>query len=436
MNNKKLLLSLGGLLLLSTGTAFGQDGTAAPKADYSFLLICSALVFLMQAGFCLLEMGFSRSRNSINIIMKNMCDMAIGSICYFLVGFSLMFGWSQGGFVGLGNFSFNSLFDAGHEIWIFFLFQAMFAAATATISSGAMAERTQFKGYVVYAAIGAALIYPILGHWVWGGGAHPFGFGEGQGWLAKMGFVDFAGGTAVHAVGGAFALAGIMVVGPRKGRFLEDGSDRIFPGHNVPLGALGMFLLFFGWFGFNCGSTLIGGADIGRIAVNTFMAAAGGIMMGLVYHWVVKGWPEPGSTINGALGGLVAVTACCHTVAPWAALLIGLSAGVLVIVGEGALLKLKLDDAVGAVPVHLFCGIWGTLCVSIFNENGFFSGIGVQALGAILVPGVAFAITWVIFTIIDKTLGLQASEEDQDLGLDFAEHSSTAYPDFAVNDED
>lgn len=435
MKTKKLLFLFLAVLLFPSA-ASAAETTKLANADNAFLLICAALVFLMQAGFCLIEIGFSRAKNSINIIMKNICDMAAGGLLFFFVGFSLMFGWSQGGVVGLGNFGFSSAFDPAHSIWIFFLFQLMFAAATATISSGAMAERTYFPGYLLYAVIGCGLVYPFLGHWVWGGGASIFGFGEGQGWLAKLGFQDFAGSTVVHSVGGAFALAGIIVIGPRKGRFMEDGSERIFPGHNVPLASLGMFLLFFGWFGFNCGSQLVAGGEIGRIGVNTMMAACGGIVSGLIYHWVAKGWPEPGATINGALGALVAITGCCNCVAPWAAIIVGLIAGVLVVIGESVLLKLKLDDAVGAVPVHLVCGIWGALCVSIFNETAPFANLGVQALGAFVLPLAAFGIIWVVFSIINKTVGLRATDDAQDQGLDFAEHSSVAYPDFAINEEE
>ena len=440
--NSKIFTLLGSSFLLLMGTTSAQETGAQEAAssishlDTAFLLICAALVFIMQAGFCLVEMGFSRAKNSINIIMKNMCDMGAGSIMFFLVGFGLMYGWSRGGYFATGNLPFDSSFGAEHPVWIFFLFQVMFAAATATISSGAMAERTYFPGYLIYAVLGCGVIYPFLGHWAWGGFGADFGFGGGNGWLADLGFKDFAGGTVVHGVGGAFALAGIMVIGPRKGRFSEDGSAKIFPGHNVPLASLGMFLLFFGWFGFNCGSVLAADGTIGRIAVNTMLGSCGGITAALIFHWVTKGWADPGSAINGALGGLVAVTACSNVIAPWAAVVIGLVAGVLVIVAEGLLLKMKLDDAVGAVPVHLVCGIWGTLCVSIFNENGFFLNFGAQVLGAFLIPTVAFAIIWVVFILIDKTVGLRATDEAQDAGLDFAEHSSTAYPDFAINEEE
>lgn len=432
-----ILTSLLLLVLTSTGhSAEAESSSILDKSDQVFLLVSAALVFLMQAGFCLLEMGFSRSKNAINIVMKNACDMSAGAIGFFFIGFGLMFGWSQGGFIGLGNFSVNSDFVSSSSVWIFFLFQAMFAATTVTISSGAMAERTYFPGYLIYATIACTFIYPFLGHWVWGGGAGPFGFGGGTGWLAEMGFTDFAGSTVVHGVGGAFALAGILVIGPRRGRFLEDGSERIFAGHNIPLGSLGMFLLFFGWFGFNCGSNLHADAEIGRIGVNTLLSGAGGLVAGLIFHWILRGWADPESAINGSLGGLVGITACCNVVAPWAAIVIGIICGLITVVGGKILLKAKLDDAVGAVPVHLFCGIFGTLSVSIFNEKEAFANIGVQALGAFVVPAAAFLIIWVIFSIINKTVGLRASEEAQLQGLDFAEHSATAYPDFVSNEEE
>ena len=419
--------------IINTAT---DESVGFDKADYVFIFIAAAMVFLMQPGFCLLEMGFSRSKNAINIIMKNACDMSAGAIGFFIVGFSLMFGWSQGGIVGLGNFGFSGDFSGSAAIWSFFLFQLMFAATTVTISSGAMAERTYFPGYLIYATLACAFVYPVLGHWVWGGGASPFGFGEGAGWLAQLGFQDFAGSTVVHAMGGAFALAGILVIGPRRGRFLEDGTERIYAGHNIPLGSLGMFLLFFGWFGFNCGSQLFAGGELGRIGVNTMLAGAGGLISGMFSHWIFKGWADPESAINGALGGLVSITACCNVVEPWAAIVIGILAGTIVILGQKVILKMKIDDAVGAVPVHLFCGIFGSLCVSLFHESEPFVNLGVQAIGAFVVPVTAFAVIWVVFMIIDKTVGLRASDEAQDLGLDFAEHSANAYPDFVTNEED
>jgi len=388
---KKLKLLSVLLFLGLSGSAFAQDGSSnIEKVDYGFIFFAAVLIFLMQAGFCLLEMGFSRSKNAINIVMKNMCDLGAGALGYFLVGFSLMFGWTQGGFVGLGNFGFNSEFGGEHPIWIFFLFQVMFAAAAATISSGAMAERTYFPGYLIYAAIACTFIYPLLGHWAWGSGGGDFGFGGTEGWLETLKFKDFAGSTVVHGIGGAFALAGIIVIGPRKGRFLEDGSARIFPGHNMPLAALGFFLLFFGWFGFNGGSNLAADAAVGAICTNTLLAGTAGLVGAMIIHWIVKGWADAEIAMNGGLGGLVSITACCNCVAPWAAIIIGIVAGLIIVFGEGILRSFRID-----------------------------------------------ALSFVVFKIINATVGLRAPEEAQDQGLDFAEHSATAYPDFTINsDED
>ncbi len=424
------------LLLLSTASA----AETAPlqdfdKADRVFLMISTALVFFMQAGFCLIEMGFARAKNAINIVMKNVCDMSVGVLCFFLIGFGLMFGASQGGFIGTGSLAFSDIAYTS-PVWIYFLFQSVFAATTVTISSGAMAERTYFPGYLIYAAVACAVIYPIIGHWVWGGAAEGFGFGSGAGWLAAIGYIDFAGSSVVHCVGGTFALAGIIVIGPRKGRFLADGSERIFPGHSVPFGALGMLILFFGWFGFNCGSNLYADAVVGLIAVNTLLAGCSALVCALVFQWMIRGWADPEAAINGALGGLVSITACCNVVSPVSAIVIGCVSGLITVVGGKLLLSAKLDDAVGAVPVHLFCGVFGSLSVSIFNINGVFSNFAIQALGVIIVTLSAFVLSWILFVIIDKTIGLRATDEAQDMGLDFAEHSSNAYPDFQSNDED
>ncbi len=439
------------LLLLFPGLALAQgvypDDTAATADEetvsklpegfsFTFLFICSALIFIMQAGFCLLEMGFSRSKNTINIVMKNILDFGAGTIGFFLIGFSLMFGTSQGGIVGWDNFGFDAQFSGGHEIWIFWVFQMMFATAAVTISSGAMAERTFFPGYLVYAFFATCVIYPILGHWVWGGASVDFGFGGGEGWLAKLGFLDFAGSTVVHSVGGAFALAGILAVGPRKGRFTADGEARVFPGHSAPLSALGFFLLFFGWFGFNAGSNIVPTSEIGRQVAVTVLAAASGLLGALLTHWLRKGWADMEVSLNGLLGGLVASTASCAFIAPWAGVVTGFIAGVIVASGGELLLKLRRDDAVGAVPVHLFCGIWGTLCVSIFNDKTPFANIGVQALGAIVVPIAAFCSSYLLFKIVGALIGLRASDDAQEMGLDFAEHSATAYPDFVTTEAD
>ena len=426
-----LLLTLG--LSAQTTDAEAVSNSAGP-ISHGFIAICCALVFIMQAGFCLLEVGFSRSKNSINIVMKNVLDFAVGTVGFCCVGFGLLFGASYFGLIGLDFTLLTNSQGADAPVWMFMLFQVMFATAAVTISSGAMAERTFFPGYLTYAFIACLVLYPVLGHWVWGGAGAAFGLGSDPGWLAAMGFRDFAGSTVVHSVGGAFALAGIIVVGPRLGRFFEDGSARLFPGHNAPLSALGMFLLIFGWFGFNMGSNLVADGNLGRIGICTVLAAATGLIGSFVTHWIKEGWADMEMSLNGALGGLVSITAACAYVSPWAALPIGLVGGILVALGGSLLLKLQLDDAVGAVPVHLFCGIWGTLAVSLFDSSEPFAGIGVQTLGAFVVPAAAFLLSYLLFIVVEKTIGLRASDEAQSQGLDFTEHSATAYPDFALSE--
>lgn len=421
-----------------------SSGSAAPVTlptgpegfDAGFLMTCCALIFLMQAGFCLLELGMSRAKNSINIVMKNILDFSAGTVGFFIIGFALMFGVSQNGLIGFQNLGFSSEFYGNHPIWIFWLFQVMFATAAVTISSGSMAERTFFPGYLAYAFVATSVIYPILGHWAWAGGATDFGFGGGQGWLAELGFRDFAGSSVVHSTGGAFALAGIIVVGARRGRFTHDGEVRILSGHNAPMAALGVFLLSAGWFGFNGGSNILADVGIGRIMTVTLLSAATGLLGALSTHWLRNGWADMEVSLNGLLGGLVAATACCANVSPWTGLVIGLIAGIITALGGDLLLKLRLDDAVGAIPVHLFCGIWGTLAVSVFDESGAFSSFGIQAIGAIIIPITAFVLSWILFWVINRTIGLRASDDAQQQGLDFAEHSATAYPDFVVNESD
>lgn len=324
-------------------------------------------------------------------------------------------------------------FDGSSDLWTFWIFQAVFVSTAATIVSGAVAERTKFMGYLCYTILIAAVIYPVLGHWAWAGLASGLvdGFGGGQGWLEKRGFVDFAGSTVVYGVGGACALAGVVVIGARRGRFASDGTPILIPRHNIPLVALGTLILIFGWFGFNCGSNLTADATVGRIAVNTLLAAAGGGFMGLLVFWFRDGRPEPISLLNGLLGGLVAVTACCHTVTPISAMVLGGVAGVISTLGTELLLKLRIDDVVGAIPVHLFNGIWGALCVAIFNEGGFnMQSLGIQALGTFVITGTAFTAAFAGFKFIDLLIGIRATEEEELDGLDFTEHASAAYPDF------
>ena len=432
MSRSFLLIPL--LLLSSSLATLAADGEAAasPGMDYGFVALCSGLVFLMQAGFCLVEMGFSRAKNSINIMMKNVFDFGAGTIGFFLIGFSIMFGTSHGGMIGWDSFALMNVDSYTSEIWLFLLFQMMFATAATTIASGAMAERTNFVGYLIYAFIACVFIYPLIGHWAWGGASEGFGFGGGAGWLAEMGFRDFAGSAVVHSLGGAMALAGIIVVGARRGRFSKHGEPRIYPGHNAPLATLGVFLLTFGWFGFNMGSNLTTGPELGIIMVNTILSASAGLLAALTTTWIRKGWADLESSLNGLLGGLVGITAGCMYVAPWAALIIGIIAGVLTVFGSDFLLKLELDDSVGAIPVHLFCGIWGTIAVAIFDRTGGLATLPVQLTGALVIPASAFFISYPIFFLIHKTVGLRADETSQEHGLDFAEHSANAYPDFAV----
>lgn len=427
----------------SKGAAEAEPAAAAVAAadealrsdvDGLFVLVAAALVFFMQAGFCMLELGFVRAKNCLNVVMKNVSDFCVSMISFLLIGFSLMFGSSLGGWVG-GDIAWLSKFDAGSSLWLFWLFQAVFAATAATIVSGAMAERTKFVGYLAYTAMISALVYPVLGHWAWGslGGGREEGFGGDAGWLEALGFVDFAGSSVVHGVGGACALAGVLVLGPRSGRFTADGTPRLIAGHNIPLVAVGTFVLAFGWFGFNCGSNLTVGPEIGRIGANTILSASTGGLFAMLAFWFHDGRPSPSRMLNGVLGGLVAITACCHVVTPSSALIIGAIAGILSSVGEDLLIRVKVDDVVGAVPVHLFNGIWGTLSVAIFHQEGFsVQNLGVQALGTFSICGAAFGISFLGFLLIRSTIGLRATPEEEEDGLDFSEHASNAYPDFST----
>lgn len=435
--------NLGRSLLVATlGTAClaqAQSTTAAPTVadvqknlDLVWTLTAAILVFFMQAGFALVELGLTRAKNSINIIMKNFLDFCVASVGFFAVGYAFMFGPSLGGWLGWGDFALAGR-DLNDGAWTFLIFQTVFAGTAATIVSGAMAERTKFVGYLLYSAAISVLIYPVFGHWAWGG------FAPGattQGWLQQLGYIDFAGSGVVHLVGGSAALAGIIVVKAREGRFGKDGKPRLIVGHNMPLAALGVFILWFCWFGFNAGSTVAGTAAIGRIAVNTNLAACIGALAAMTYVWKLHGRPDIGVTLNGALGGLVAITAGCHTVSAPSALAIGAIAGVLTAYVGDLLEKLRLDDAVGAVPVHFANGIWGVLAVAIFNENGFsLKLLGVQALGAATGATFSFVGCYLIFRLIEKTVGLRATRIEQEEGLDFHEHAASAYPDFSTSEQ-
>ena len=399
------------------------------NADYVWTLVAAALVFFMQAGFAMVEAGFTRAKNAVNIMMKNLMDFSMGSLFYWAVGFGLMFGANKTGFFGTTGF-FLSDFKVGGDPWVlaFWMFQVVFAATAATIVSGAMAERTKFTGYLVYSAVLSALIYPIFGSWAWGS------LFNGSGWLEGLGFIDFAGSTVVHSVGGWAALAGAIVLGPRLGKFTKDGGIKPILGHNIPLAALGVFILWIGWFGFNPGSTTAANTDIAMIFVNTNLAAATGCVLAMIVSWVKFGKPEVGMSLNGALAGLVGITAGCANVTPGSAIVIGAVAGILVVFSVMFFDKIRIDDPVGAVSVHGVCGAWGTLAAGIFNIGGTTMKImSVQCIGIVSCFAWTFCTAFILFKIIDATMGLRVSPEEEIEGLDGVEHGGNAYPDFTGN---
>ena len=394
--------------------------------------IAAFLVFFMQAGFAMVETGFTRAKNAVNILMKNLMDFSVGSIAFFLVGFGLMFGKSNGLF-GTTLFGLSGVETGGGWNWTFLIFQTVFAATAATIVSGAMAERTKFSSYLIYSFFITLLIYPIFGSWAWGG------LLDGGGWLEKLGFLDFAGSTVVHSVGGWLALAGAIVLGPRLGKYGPDGKPRAIMGHNIPIAALGVFILWFGWFGFNPGSTTTGDSSIGYIAVTTNLSAAAGAIVAMLVAWIILKKPDASMALNGALAGLVAITAPCDGVSPMASIIIGAIGGALVVFSVLFIDRtLKVDDPVGAVSVHGVCGLWGTLSCGLFNmESGLFYGggikqLGVQALGAGAAFLWAFGLGLVLFYGIKVTIGLRVSEEEEAKGLDIGEHGMEAYSGFQI----
>ncbi|WP_198543975.1 ammonium transporter [Petroclostridium xylanilyticum] len=401
------------------------------RLDVVWVLIAAFLVFFMQAGFAMVEAGFTRAKNASNIIMKNLMDFAIGSIIFFAFGFAFMFGEDIGGFIGsTGFFGTSSMEHLGLSIPIevFIIFQTVFAATAATIVSGAMAERTKFLAYVIYSAVISLIIYPVVGHWTWGGG-----------WLSKMGFIDFAGSTVVHSVGGWAALVGAAIIGPRIGKYGENGKVYAIPGHNITLGALGVFILWFGWFGFNPGSTLAANLDTGRIAMTTNLAAAAGACTVMIMTWLKYGKPDVSMTLNGALGGLVAITAGTAAVSMWGAVAIGTIAGFVIVYGIEFIDKvLKIDDPVGAIGVHGLCGSTGTILVGLFaTEGGLLYGGGVKLLlvqltGVMAVAAWTLITTFILFKTLKATVGLRVDRQDEELGLDHGEHATQAYADFVL----
>ena len=400
-----------------------------------WVLVGAALVFFMQAGFAMVETGFTRAKNAGNIIMKNLMDFAIGTPLYWLTGFGIMFAGSGafiGGFDPFVRGDYSAILPAGVPLPAYLIFQTVFCATAATIVSGAMAERTKFISYCIYSAVISAIVYPISGHWIWGGG-----------WLAQLGFHDFAGSTAVHMCGGVAALIGAKILGPRIGKYDKDGKPKAILGHSLTLGALGVFILWFCWFGFNGCSTVAMDSDeaiysAGNIFVTTNLAAAVATVAVMIITWIRYKKPDISMTLNGSLAGLVAVTAGCDVVTPTGAFFIGLIAAFVVVFGiEFVDQVLKIDDPVGAVGVHCFCGAVGTLLTGLFDkENGVFYGGGFHFLG-IQILGVVAVIAWVaitmtiVFNIIKHTIGLRVSEAEEIMGLDKPEHGlSSAYADF------
>ena len=413
-----------------------------------WFLIGAALVFWMQAGFAMVETGFTRAKNAGNIIMKNLMDFCIGTVVFILIGFGLLLGEDMAGLIGKPGFDIFTAYESFD--WSNFVFNLVFCATTATIVSGAMAERTKFLSYCIYSGVISALIYPIEAHWIWGGG-----------WLSQIGFHDFAGSCAIHMVGGISALVGAKILGPRIGKFNMDKEGKItkvnaFPGHSIPLGALGVFILWLGWYGFN-GAAATSVEQLGSIFVTTTIAPAVATVVCMIFTWIKYGKPDVSMCLNASLAGLVAITAPCDVTDAFGAIAIGVVAGLLVVFGVWLLdYKLRIDDPVGAVAVHMMNGIWGTISVGFFATNtapaysiadasgteltGLFYGGGFKLLGLQLI-GFASVATWtfititIVFLVIKATVGLRASQEEEIVGLDATEHGlASAYSGFSIMD--
>jgi Amt family ammonium transporter len=438
---KNGLIGLGmAALPIAAHCAEGDASTVATTADIEALqnnlnivwtCVAAFLVFFMQPGFAMVEAGFTRAKNACNIMMKNLMDFSIGSLAWWIVGFGLMFG-AGGGFLGTSDFVASDYSSGSSLNWTFCIFQCVFAGTAATIVSGAMAGRTKFSGYLAYSAVICAVIYPISGHWFWAGL-----FGKSTGWMEAKGFLDFAGSTVVHSCGAWLALAGAITLGPRIGKYVG-GKSKAIVGHNIPLAALGVFILWFGWFGFNPGSTTAGDVSIGYIAMTTNLAAAAGAITAMLTSWLRYKKPDVGMSLNGVLAGLVAITAGCDGVSFPGAIVIGGVAGILVVLSVEFIDKvLKIDDPVGAVSVHGVCGVWGTLSLVFFQANpaegySVMGQLGVQALGAAVMFAWAFGLGLVLFNVIKFTIGLRASEKEELRGLDISEHGNEAYAGFQI----
>ena len=395
-------------------------------ANNLWILVATILVFIMHLGFASLESGFVQKKNTVNILFKNSMIISIGLLTYFVMGFNLMYPGFDGGFIGFAGFGLSlpegdagliEYADGAYSYYADFIFQAMFAATAATIVSGAVAERIKLGSFLIFATILVAILYPITGSWKWGGG-----------WLDALGFYDFAGSTIVHAVGGWAALAAVILLGARKGKYTKEGKIKPIPGHNMPLAAVGVFLLWFGWFGFNGGSVL--SADPGGVSlvfVTTALAAAAGAIGAFVASYIMFKSHDLSMVLNGILGGLVGITAGADLMSPMAAIVIGLIAGVIIPFSVVFFDRMKLDDPVGATSVHLVCGIWGTLAVGIFGAKAGLMQFLYQLAGTFAIGAFTFVLSFAVIYALKVTMGIRVSEEEELQGLDVAEHDMQAY---------
>jgi Amt family ammonium transporter len=409
-----------------------SPGYSTFTVNNTWMMLSAALVFIMHLGFATVETGLTRSKNTVNILFKNTLIPCIGILTYAVVGFNLMYPGADyaGKWFGFSGFgvsvtddvaALSDAYNAGYTYWTDFLFQAMFAATAATIVSGAVAERVKLSSFLVFSTVFVAICYPMTGMWKWG-----------NGWLNTMAtpFYDFAGSSLVHSVGGWGALAGVMILGPRLGRY-RDGKAMPMPGHSLPLATIGVFLLWLGWFGFNGGSVLSADpALVSLTLVTTCIAASAGAVGAMVTSWITQKKPDLSMVLNGILAGLVGITAGADQMNMNSSIIIGLSSGVIVVLAVGMFDKLKLDDPVGALSVHLVCGIWGTLCVGLFGAKAGMAQLVSQLIGIGAIGAFSFVFAYVLFQIIDAVMGLRVSTEEETEGLDLAEHGNEAYPEF------
>lgn len=425
------------LVTASPAGALGIKGLTPEQVqinlDNTFVLLAAVLVIFMQVGFALVEAGLTRAKNVANIMMKNLTDLCVGVLAFFCVGYAVAFGGS-GWFMGTEFFFLNGAGDVGNiNLSTYFVFQVAFAATAATIVSGAMAERTKFPSYMVYSVVITAFIYPVVVHWVWGGG-----------WLAGLDtpFNDFAGSTVVHSVGGWAALMGAIFLGPRLGKYGADGKPRAIIGHSIPFAVLGTLILWVGWYGFNPGSELAANSAIGPIALTTTLSAAAGALGALATTWLLSHKPDVSMTANGALAGLVGITAGTASVDNWAAIVIGVLSGLLVVGAVRFFERMKVDDPVGAISVHGVCGAWGTIAVGLFAaEGGLFTDgetaqLVSQIIGVVAVFAFVVVTASILFGIIKATMGLRVSPQEEFEGLDVHEHGAPGYGGFVFGEED